>query len=272
MMEEEEAVALTDAHIHFVAIGIPLHGGGVEHAGQVEILLPGHSGQVGFGFVHGLRQAQHPEVVTDFHADFGQRHGHRGLLQLPHPRVQLLLVDLEVVTVVVLLAALDEILHEGDGAGSVQAVADLPGDIAGLRVANLGQELGQTGVQLLVFDFSRIQKGFYLRGSGGFAPESHQTQRGGHDDGGYEDSLKASFALLSARIVAWVLRTLSGEAVVAAVADEARRTRAARLVAHMVSSGRGLAMVTRIHKMKYYCSCLGRVPSPVWDVNGLVSR
>jgi len=95
-------------------------------------------------------------------------------------------VDFEVVTVVVHLAALDEILHKGDGAGSVQAVADLPGDIAGLRVTHLGQELGQTGVQLLVFDFSRIQKGFYLRGSGTFAPESHQTQRGGHDDGGYE--------------------------------------------------------------------------------------
>lgn len=101
----------------------------MEHTGQVQILFPGNFGEVRFGFVHSICQAQRPKVflkrgrtvwcensrlvvvtlihwealwslvscifylqiVTDFHADFGQRQSYCCLLQLAHPRVQLLL-------------------------------------------------------------------------------------------------------------------------------------------------------------------------------------
>lgn len=58
-------VRAKEAQVHLVAVGVPFHGRGVEHTGQVEILLPRDFGQVSFGFVHGLRQAQLPEVFLN---------------------------------------------------------------------------------------------------------------------------------------------------------------------------------------------------------------
>ncbi len=125
-----QLVSAKDAGVNFISISVPFHGRGVKHTGQVEVLLPRDVGQVSFGFVHSLCQAQSPkvflngsrklrcnsdyakgveaevktearsflvssifylQVVTDFHADFGHRHGHCCQLQLAHPRIQLLL-------------------------------------------------------------------------------------------------------------------------------------------------------------------------------------
>lgn len=46
-------------------------------------------------------------------------------------------VYLRVVVVVVLLAAFHKVVSEGDGAGAVQAVVDLPGSVAFLGIAQL---------------------------------------------------------------------------------------------------------------------------------------
>ena len=46
-------------------------------------------------------------------------------------------VDFRVVVVVVLLAGLHKLVSEGDGAGAVEAVVDLPGGVALLGVAHL---------------------------------------------------------------------------------------------------------------------------------------
>lgn len=91
-------------------------------------------------------------------------------------------VDLGLVAVVVFLTALDKIIHKGDGAGSIQATAQFPGDVTSLCVSDLRQELSQTRVQLLILNFLSVQKCFHLRDSGGFATKSHQSQRGGYHD------------------------------------------------------------------------------------------
>ena len=57
-----QLVCAEDAGVDFVSVGVPFQGGGVEYAGQVEVLLPRDVGQVRFGFVHRLCQAQLPEV------------------------------------------------------------------------------------------------------------------------------------------------------------------------------------------------------------------
>ncbi|KAG5836796.1 hypothetical protein ANANG_G00232410 [Anguilla anguilla] len=99
-------------------------------------------------------------------------------------------VDLGVLVVVVLLAALHEVVGEVDGAGPVQAAADLPGDVAGGGVADLGQELGQAGVQVLVLDRAGGEHRLHLRGRGGLPAQSHQAQGGGHHHGGDGDVLQ----------------------------------------------------------------------------------
>lgn len=104
-----QLVCAKDAGVNFVSVSVPFQCGGMEHIRQVQVLLPRDVGQVSFGFVHGLCQPQLPEVflkgrkqrchsvckkegvvieqvqsfsvscifylqvVTDFHADFGQR-------------------------------------------------------------------------------------------------------------------------------------------------------------------------------------------------------
>lgn len=35
-----QLVCAKDAGVNFISIGVPFHGGGVEHAGQVQVLLP----------------------------------------------------------------------------------------------------------------------------------------------------------------------------------------------------------------------------------------
>ena len=85
-------------------------------------------------------------------------------------------VYLGMAAVVMLFAALDKIIYKSDRAGSIQVVPDLPGDIAGLGVAHLREELCQARVQKLIFNFICIQNGFYLRGRGGLSPEGHKTQ------------------------------------------------------------------------------------------------
>ena len=52
-------------------------------------------------------------------------------------------VDLGMLIVVVLLAGLHKIISKADRAGAVQPVADLPGDVAGIWVTDLVQELRQ---------------------------------------------------------------------------------------------------------------------------------
>lgn len=53
-----QLVCTKDGQVNFISISVPFHGRRVEHTGQVEILLPGDFGQVSFGFVYSLCQAQ----------------------------------------------------------------------------------------------------------------------------------------------------------------------------------------------------------------------
>lgn len=118
-----QLVGAEDVGVEWVSIDIQLQGGRVKDVGQVEVLLPRDVGQVGFGLVHSLGQAElsqvflqqdteslrsndvgrlvsdlvsggtaatYLQVVADVQGDFGQRNGHSLVLHLAEPGVHLL--------------------------------------------------------------------------------------------------------------------------------------------------------------------------------------
>lgn len=60
-----QLVCAKDAGVNFISSSVPFNGRGVEHTGQVEVLLSRYVGQVSFGFVHSLGQAQLSEVFLN---------------------------------------------------------------------------------------------------------------------------------------------------------------------------------------------------------------
>lgn len=57
-----QLVCAKDAGVNFISVSVPFYGRGMEHIGQVEVLLPRDVRQVSFGFVHSLCQTQLSEV------------------------------------------------------------------------------------------------------------------------------------------------------------------------------------------------------------------
>ncbi len=57
-----EFVGTKDASIGWISLRVPLHGGGVEYVGQIEVFLPWDVGQISFGLVHSFGQTQLGEM------------------------------------------------------------------------------------------------------------------------------------------------------------------------------------------------------------------